>query len=136
MQFKTVFQTQRIQHVFKWQVRSRHFRVAGNCVARQGLVHVKPGVAQAHLAMNSVGKTNLAVRASAYAQIVAKLPIVVVVKAAVPRLGEGRDLVARQPCGLRHVGYFVEHVVGQVFFRNHRWELGKVGVGLNRQVVN
>ena len=75
-------------------------------------------------------------RAGTNAQIVSKLPIVEVVKAAVPRLGVGRDFIALEPGFARHVGDAVEHGVGQVLLGNGRGELRKISVGLDRQVVN
>ena len=75
-------------------------------------------------------------RAGPNAQVVAKLPVIQIMKATVAGFGIGRDLIALHARLSCHLGDAVEHGVGQVFLRYHRRKLGKVGVGLNGQVVN
>ena len=75
-------------------------------------------------------------RTRAYAQIVAKLPVVEVVPAAVALLRVGRHFVARKARLPREFGDAVEHGVGQVVLGHGGWELGEDGVGLNREVVD
>ena len=81
-------------------------------MAGQRVVHVQARIAKAHLPHDAMRKAQLAVRAGADAQVVAELPVVEVVRAAVARARVGRYLVAR-PCPQRGaLGDAVEHRVG------------------------
>ena len=105
-------------------------------MASQGRVHVTLRITQFHLPHHTVRKTQLAMRPCANAQIVTKLPVVGVVKALVAVARIGRDFITRHAMCARHGGDTVQHVVGLIVLRDDRRKLGKVGVGLNRQVVN
>ena len=136
LQLETIAQTQGIEHVLKGQIGAANFRLLSDSLPCQGIFCIKPWFAPAHLAHDAVRKTEFAVRACPNAQVVAKLPVIQIMKATVAGFGIGRDLItlhARLSC---HLGDAVEHGIGQVFLRYHRRKLGKVGVGLNGQVVN
>jgi hypothetical protein len=81
-------------------------------------------------------KAQLAVRAGADAEVVAELPVVEVVHAAMAGPRERRHLVARQPRRRRALGDEVEHVGCHVVVGQPRRVLGEEGVGLDRQVVD
>ena len=66
----------------------------------QRVVHVEPGLAKAHLPHDAVRETELAVRARADAQVVAELPVVQVVPAAVARAWH-RPRLRSGPCRRR-----------------------------------
>jgi hypothetical protein len=87
-------QAQRVEHEFERQVGARHFVRLRHGIGRQRVVHVQLGLAVPHLAHDAVRKAQLAVRARANAQVVAKLPVVEVVPAAVAGARIGRYLVA------------------------------------------
>ena len=107
----------------------------GQGIARQRPVHIKAGLAKPHLAHHPVRKAEFAVGASTQAQVVAKLPIVQVVPAAVPVARIGRHLVTVQAGGAGQVGDQVQHVTGAVLIGQRGRVLGKDGVGLDRQVI-
>jgi hypothetical protein len=86
-------------------------------VAGQRFGHVALRLAPAHLSHDAVRKAQLAVRAGADAEVVAELPVVEVVHAAVAAACEGRDLVALQAGRDRALADQVEHVAGQVVVR-------------------
>ena len=75
-------------------------------------------------------------RAGAQPQVVAELPVVPVMEAAVAGARVGRDLVAGEPglCGA--LGDAVQHRVGGVLVGHHGRELGEIGVGLEREVID
>ena len=110
--------------------------VLRQAVARQGLLHVAPGLTKPHLAHHPVRKTEFAVRARTEAQVVAKLPVIEVVKAAVAGRGIGRHFVALQASGTGQVGDEVQHVVSGIVLRQRRRVLGKEGIGLDGELIN
>ena len=69
-------------------------------------------------------------------QVVPKLPVIEVVATAVSGFCISRYLVAFQALQRRQFRDAVEHRIGSIVFWNDRRELGEVGVGLDRQVVN
>jgi zinc/manganese transport system permease protein len=85
LQGKTLLQPQRVEHEFKRQISAGHLVVLRHSLPRQRAVHVAEGLAVTHLAHHAVGKAELAVRARANPQVVAELPVVEVVPAAVAR---------------------------------------------------
>ena len=82
----------------------------------QRLGHVELRLSKTHLPSNAMRKTQLAVRASPNAQIIAKLPIVEVVPTFVARLGIGRHLIPLQTFSACHFSNQVHHGVGIVVF--------------------
>ena len=83
-----------------------------------------------------MGETELAVRAGANAQVVAKLPVVQVVKALVAVACVSRDFVAVQAAPASHVGDQVQHGASGVVLGNHRRKFGEKSVGLDGELVN
>ena len=108
------------------------------CQRRAGQRHIHKAIriTKSHLPNNAVRKAQLAVCARTNPQVVAKLPVIAVVKALMAGLGIGRDLIAthtrRNGAGRNQVQHFVSRIV----LRNHRRVLGEVGIGLNGQVIN
>ena len=135
-QSKALAQAQGVEHEFKGQFLARHLVALRHRLALAGVLHVKRRFTVPHLAQHPVRKTELAVRARPNAQIVAKLPIVQVVRAAVAGLGVGRHFVTGQPRSGGQLGDAVHHFVGQIVLGQNWWELGKHGVGLDGEVVD
>jgi hypothetical protein len=104
LRWETVLESQRVEHELERQVGAPHFVVLRQRRAGQRLVHVEARLAIAHLPHHAMREAQLAMRAGADAEVVAELPVVEVVPAAVVGPGEGRDLVARQPRGFGHFG--------------------------------
>jgi two-component system chemotaxis response regulator CheB len=92
---EAVRQAQRVEYELERQVFARDFVVLRDRIARQRTRHVARRIPNAHLALNAVRKRELAVRAGAKAEIVADLPLVEVVHAAVCGAREGRDRSVR-----------------------------------------
>ena len=135
-QAETFLQAQGVQHELKRQVSPRHLGAAGHTVRRHRFVHVDLWVAVTHLAHDAVRETELAMSTGPDAKVIAKLPVVEVVPATVPGFGVGRNLITPKACGCGHAGDRVQHVIGGVLVGNHRRKLRKVGVGLDRQMVD
>ena len=93
IQAEALFQAQCIEHVFKGQVFARHLFMLSGWLSLESLRHVKLRLSKANLPSNAMRKTELAVGASTYAQVVAKLPVVEVVPTPVAWLGVSRHLV-------------------------------------------
>ena len=100
------------------------------------LLEVKGGFTVTDQAQYPVRKTDLAVRPSANAQVVAKLPVVGVVPTTVALLGIGRHLVSRHALLGRTLGDDVEHIERFVILGQGGWVAFKPGVGLDGQVVD
>ena len=131
-----LLQAQGIQHELEGQLGAGHLGVLHHGMGGLCPLHVQAGFTGAHLAHNPVGKAEFAVGTGPQAQVVAKLPVVQVVPAAVAGSGVGGDFIPLQAsrCGVRRQR--VEHGVGIVVFR-HGWRVfGKQGVGLDGQVVH
>ena len=106
-------------------------------LARECLRHEGGRLAPAHLAQHAVREAELAVRARANAEVIAELPVVQVVRAAVALARIGRHLVARQAAGAGALGDQVQHVAGQVGVRQAGGRSGREHrVGLDGQVVD
>ncbi len=104
---------------------------------RQRLVHVGLRLAPAGLAQDAVREAQLAVRTGADAEVVAEVPVVQVVDAAVTRPRVGRDLVARQAGVAGQGGDAVQHLEGEVVFGQARRRLHREArVRLQRQVID
>ena len=133
---KALGQAQRVHHELKRQVSVRH-RLAGlHLAALRHAGQIGCRLFVAHIALDAVVKRQLAVRAGANAQIIAKRPVIQVVPRLMAGQGKRRGFVMdkssrRQPRldGLLHIGGQV--VVGQIGRRAG----GKQGVGLQRQVI-
>ena len=87
---KTIDQAQGVQHEFKGQIGAADFAFLRDKLPVFGLRQIFRRGAVAHLAQHAVREAEFAVRARAYAQIVAKLPVVAVVAALLAgRAGKG-----------------------------------------------
>jgi hypothetical protein len=82
-QREALAQAQGVEHELERQVAPRHLAFLCHGGAGQRPVHVQLGLAVPHLAHHPVREAQLAVRAGADAQVVAELPVVQVVHAAV-----------------------------------------------------
>ncbi|MPN09218.1 hypothetical protein SDC9_156507 [bioreactor metagenome] len=83
-----------------------------------------------------MGKTQLAVRSGANAQIVAELPVVAVVKTLVAILGIGRDFIALHAGSPGAGRDKVQHLIGRIVLGHQGRVFGEIGVWLDGKVIN
>src|SRR5450756_2458607 len=72
------------------------------------------------LAQDAIGKRKLGMRAGAYAEVVAETPVIEIVPALPPRLGEGRGFVVDLTAAREPLFDHVLHVGGEFAVRQRR----------------
>ncbi len=83
-----------------------------------------------------MGKAQFAVSPGAYAQVIAELPVIGVVPAAMPGLGIRRHFIPIHERSGRHFSDAIQHAVSRVVVGNAGRVLGEIGVGLDGEVID
>ena len=130
-----MIQTQRIHHELERQFLARHCMLGLHWRALGHLFQISLGLLVACLTNNLVVKAQLAVRPRAYAQIIAKLPVVQIVARLLFRKRKGRCLVVLVSLCCQQLLDALLHGAAHVIIRQGWGIAVEQRVRLQRQVV-